>query len=379
VPAGRAQSQPSRPVIVAIPVKDEAERIAACLRALAAQQGARADAVVLAVNNTRDGSAGVAQALAPDLPFALQVVECEFAPAIAIAGAGQARRVAMELAAERAGGDAVLLTTDADGRTAPDWLARNLAHLRAGAEAVAGRLVLDPADAGLIPARLHEDDARECAYAAVLDEIAALLDPEPWDPLPRHAEHPGASICVTLDAYRRAGGMPAPPSAEDRAFFAALRRVDARIRHAPDVRVTVSGRIDGRAPGGMADTIRRRLARPDAWLDGALEPASAAIRRARLRGEFRRMFAVGRDAGPAARRIARELRLPLEAVLAAWDATYCGEAWATLEDMSPALARARVAVAGLPAEMAHALRERDVLRSRRGGASLPDLAAAAPA
>jgi hypothetical protein len=91
------------------------------------------------------------------------------------------------------------------------------------------------------------------------------------------------------------------------------------------------------------------------------------------------MFAVGRDDGPAARRIARELRLPLEAVLAAWDATYCGEAWATLEDMSPALARARVAVAGLPAEMAHALRERDVLRSRRGGASLPDLAAAAPA
>lgn len=373
----RVRDRPGAPTIVAIPVRDEAERIGACLRALAVQQGARAGAVILVVNNTRDGSAALAEALAPELPFVLQIAEREFPPSVACAG--HARRTALEFAAALAPENAALLTTDADGQVAPDWLARNLAHLRDGAEAVAGRWVLDPADAALIPARLHEDDAQECAYAAVLDEITALLDPDPSDPMPRHTEHSGASICVTLDAYRRAGGMPASPLGEDRAFFAALRRVDARVRHATDVWVTVSGRIDGRAPGGMADTIRRRLARPDVWLDDALEPASAAIRRARLRGRFRQVFARHRGGVAAAPGIARELRLPLETVLAALDATYCGEAWAVLEDASPALVRARVAVTDLPAEMARAVRERNALQSQRGGASLPDLAAAAPA
>jgi hypothetical protein len=52
---------------------------------------------------------------------------------------------------------------------------------------------------------------------------------------------------------------PGTPLGEDRAFFDALRRVDARIRHVPGVRVVVSARIVGRAPGGMADTMRRRV------------------------------------------------------------------------------------------------------------------------
>ena len=78
--------------------------------------------------------------------------------------------------------------------------------------------------------------------------------------------------------------MPPIPLGEDRAFFAALRRIDARIRHAPEVRVTVSARTNGRATGGMADTIRRRLEKPDEMLDENLEPAVNATRRAELRG-----------------------------------------------------------------------------------------------
>ncbi len=369
---------PGGPVIVAIPAKDEAERIETCLLALAAQQGARADAVVLVINNTRDRSASLARSLAPALPFALHVVEHEF-PA-ADAGAGQARRMATEYAAGLAGQEGALLTTDADGQVPPDWLARNLAYLDGGVEAVAGCAVLDPVEALLIPARLHEDDARECAYAAALDEIAALLDPDPWDPLPRHTEHSGASICVTLDAYRRAGGMPAAPLAEDRAFFAALHRVDVRIRHAPEVRVVVSGRIEGRAPGGMADTIRRRLTCADAWLDDALEPAANAIRRARLRNRVRRAFAIGSIRATCARSLAPDLGMPATAVADALRSSCFGEAWAILEAGSPALARVQVAAADLPSEMADALRELSVARAQGGGSSLlPDLAAAAPA
>lgn len=377
-------SWPGGPAIVAIPAKDEAQHIEACLRALASQRGARVDAAVLVVNNTHDRSAIVARSLASALPFALHVVEHNFPPDDACAG--QARRMAMEHAAGLAGRDGVLLTTDADGQVAPDWLAHNLACLRVGVEAVAGCAVLDPADALLIPARLHEDDARECAYAAALDEIAALLDPDPWDPLPRHSEQSGASICVTLDAYRRAGGMPAVPLAEDRAFFAALRSVDARIRHAPEVRVVVSGRIEGRAPGGMADTIRRRLACADAWLDDALEPAVNAIRRARLRRRVRQIYAAGIAGTTSARDLALDLGASAERVAAALCAPCFGEAWVTLEAESQSLARVKVAVADLPREMARALqalrrlRELDAVRAEESSSPvLPSLAAAAPA
>jgi len=172
-------------VLVAVPVKDEAERIADCLRALALQQEVLADGVVLVVNNTTDGTADVVRALLPVLPVPVHVVEHWFPPERA--SAGSARRLGMERAAAMLGEGGALLTTDADGRVPPDWVAANLWHLRAGADAVAGRALIDPVEAALIPAKLHEDDAEECAYAALLDEVAALLDPEPWNPWPRHA------------------------------------------------------------------------------------------------------------------------------------------------------------------------------------------------
>ena len=155
---------------------------------------------------------------------------------------------------------------------AGNWLARNLDAIARGADAVAGQAEIEPEGAKLIPAHLHAIDARECAYAALLDEIRALLDPDPADPWPRHDEHSGASIAVTVEAYRRAGGMPDVSLAEDRAFIDRLRLVDARIRHERGVSVVVSARTVGRADGGMADTMRRRIAQPDEFLDERLEP-----------------------------------------------------------------------------------------------------------
>jgi glycosyltransferase involved in cell wall biosynthesis len=267
--------------IVAVPVKNEAERISACLLALANQNVVSPDAIVLVVNNTTDQTATIVRALAQSLPVSIEVIEHEFPPERA--SAGSARRMAMERAAALAGLEGAVLTTDADGQVPLDWVAANLYYLRRGLDAVAGRAVLDAADQATIPARLREDDALECAYAAALDEMASIIAPRPWDPWPRHTEHSGASIAVTVAAYGRAGGMPAAPVAEDRKFFAALEAVGARIRHAPEIAVTVSGRTVGRAEGGMADTIRRRLHRSDPYLDDALEPAMDRWRR--LRGE----------------------------------------------------------------------------------------------
>ena len=144
----------------------------------------------------------------------------------------------------------------------------------------------------LLPAALRRQEAREARYAALLDEMASLVDPDPHDPWPRHAAHSGASIALTLAAYRRVGGLPAVPVGEDRALFEALIRADMRVRHCPAARVIVSCRLDGRAAGGMADTLRRRLAEADAApLDARLEPALDALFRLRCRRALRRLRA----------------------------------------------------------------------------------------
>ena len=340
----------SLPVAVAIPAHNEADWIPRCLEALDRQVGGVNGHVVLLATNSTDATAAIARTMQPALSFALDVVEHDFPPGER--SAGQARRLAMELAAATLPPHGVLLCTDADGQVAPDWLAANLFHIRGGADAVAGRAVLDPADAEAIPAALHEDDARECAYDALLDEIDHLIDPDPADPWPRHTEHSGASICVMLGAFRRAGGVPPVAVGEDRAFFAALRRADARIRHAPEVYVTVSGRTQGRAVGGMADTIRCRLVTPDAFLDDALEPAAARVRRARLRAAVRR-FRAGGDVPPWLSRYlgcdAATLGLALE------QATF-GAAWETIEGVTAGLTPVRGPVAALAHETREAQR-----------------------
>ena len=329
---------------VAIPVRDEADRIAACLEALDAQEGARLDAVVLLVNNTTDGSARIARGLSLYKRTTLHVIERELPPKQATAG--HARQMAMEAAAALVGPDGILLTTDADGQVDPDWLAANLAAIAAGADAVAGWVDLHPIEWGQIPAKLHEDDARECAYDALLDEIHARLDPDPADPAPRHTQHSGASIAVTAAAYARCGGVPAIPSGEDRALIAALRRVDARVRHAPEVHVTVSGRTVGRSKDGMAETIRRRMSQPDEFIDARLEPAVTCALRARCRAALRRAYSGGGDTRPLA-----DMLLMERTVLARHlRSRYFGEVWDAVERTSPALARQPVPVAALAAE-----------------------------
>ena len=327
-------------IVVAIPARNEAERIGPCLEALDAQVGAQVDHIVLLVNNSDDGTAGLARAASIRPGTVLHVLERTLPPDQATAG--HARRLAMAAAARLAGPGGMLLTTDADGQVDPDWLAANLAALRAGAELVAGWVDLHPVEWGNIPIALHQDDARECAYDALCDEIHARLDPDPFDPAPRHTQHSGASLAMTAAAFARCGGVPALPCGEDRALVAALRRVDARMRHAPQVHVTVSGRVEGRSPGGMADTIRRRLTQPDLALDDRLEPAADCARRAWCRAEARRAFdSRSHDLGPLSARLemlAAEVALALRA-------QYFGVAWECIEAAAPALGRRTVPVA----------------------------------
>jgi hypothetical protein len=363
------------PIVIALPVKNEARHIAACLLALGVHQTTPASRIVLMLNDCTDETTDIVRQLVPSLTVPVNILLHAF-PA-GLGSAGHARHLAMEHAAHdmrnHGTGDGVLLTTDADSRVPPQWIAANLHHIRAGADAVAGRAVIDPVDARLIPQRLHDDDALECAYGDLLEEIATLVDPTLWDPWPRHTEHSGASIAVTWDAYLRAGGMPMTPLGEDREFFRALDCIDAKVRHAPDVAVVVSGRIQGRAAGGMADTIRRRLERPDAFLDDRLEPPADMARRARLRRSLRMAWRSGTDTVESLTPLADALALPAAQLRDVMPSSAFGALWKQVEVMSPVLMRRRIPARLVRLAITRAAKLRDRLRRTTDlGAYVPE-------
>jgi hypothetical protein len=341
------------PVVVTIPVRNEEAQIGGCIDALAAQH-MPFSRLVLLLNNCTDGTEDVCRRRAAWVAN-LDILHVRLAGAAA--SAGQARRLAWDRAASFAAGG-VILTTDADARPEPTWIARNLQALTAGAEAVCGMAALQAADVGAIRQGVHFDELREGFLRGLLDEMAALVDPDPADPWPRHRQDSGASIAVTEAALRRAGGAPDVASGEDRALIEKLRRVDARIRHAPEICVRVSGRLEGRAAGGMAAALKRRAARLDVMTDEALEPAVDAYRRVLARARVRSVFASGGGAAP----LARDLLMTPMTMGAALDTAYFGEAWARVQAASPVLRRRRVAFAALARETRLALRLRDEIR-----------------
>jgi GT2 family glycosyltransferase len=333
-----------RPVVVAIPVRNEVNRIESCLTAIAAQSKPP-DSAVLLFNNCDDGSELEAKRMSRHLPFSLEMVSVQLASDQA--NAGTARRLAMRHASNIAGNHGALLTTDADAVVSDDWVYRNLAALVAGADAVCGRAVIDPVEALAIPAHLHADDQLESELLDLLDEIAFALDPEPHDPRPRHVQASGASLAVSNDMFRRVGGVPKVASGEDRALVHALRLKDARIRHDAAMEVVASGRLDGRAPGGMADTIRRRILQQDEYADDLVEPAADAWRRA----DFRRRLRAAWHERSFPGELAADLRFAPSRLSRILSETYFGAAWDQVQRESPVLLRRRLRFVDLPRQI----------------------------
>ena len=347
--------------VVAVPARCEAERIGACLHALAAEvRGADAAVLVLA-NNCRDDTAARARAVgAQGAPVFVE--EVELAPADA--HAGEARRRALAAAAARLRGeDGVLLTTDADSRVVPGWLAANLRALDRGADAVCGVVGFLPDEAcGLSFPPARRVEAR---YATLQAELTARLDPQAHDPWPNHLWAWGASLAVRAETHALAGGLPARPLAEDRAFVERLEEMDARVRHALDVRVLTSARRQGRAPGGLATLVDAYAAGEAAPCDAALEPALDAARRAVLRRRLREAWC---GDAPAAE-FAPRLHLAPSRVEALLRAPTFGLAWRAAERESPRLRRRRLPPADLARQAARA--ERLLRRLRPGREAAP--------
>jgi GT2 family glycosyltransferase len=353
---------PAHSCVVAIPVRDEEERLPACLRALAQQRDRFGRPlpptlvrVVVFANDCTDQSASVARTLAQCWSLDIRVVEARLPPEAAHAGG--ARRAAMDLAeawlVEGGDGNGVILTTDADSQVAPNWIATNLAAFEAGAEAVLGCIALDD-EGKLLPDALHRRGALEDAYESLLSELSSLLDPLEHNPWPHHATISGASLGITCNAYRRVGRMPRVPLGEDKALIALLSRGDARIRYCPAVRVITSGRTRGRAPGGVADTLMIRSWNPDAFCDDALELFRTAFARAAWRGRLRRLHGKGRLA--LDQEWVVKLEIPAPEVNAVIRESAFGAAWGVIEDRSPLMARRLVRPAELPEQISIARR-----------------------
>lgn len=358
--------------IVAIPASNEEEAIGTCLSALATQRdgyGAPLETgtfgILIYANNCRDDTAALANSFAETSPHPVWVVSARLDADRA--NAGWARKAAMDLAAaefEAAGRcDGVILTTDADSTVCPTWISGNIEALAQSADCVAGYIDAIPAEMMRLGPRFVQRGRLEDRYLRLIAEIYARCDPRPHDPWPNHRVSSGASLAVTLAAYRAVGGLPAVALGEDAAFARILEAAGFRVRRPMSITVSTSCRFEGRAQGGAADTMRLRHAVEDAPCDDDIEPASIVVRRALWRGGMRRAIASGvlRDQVWARRlgwtaaawaRMSDRFRSPVFEAL-----------WAQVEAESPVLSRRRtLRPADLPREI---VRAEAVLRKLR--------------
>lgn len=129
-----------------------------------------------------------------------------------------------------------LANTDADSYVRDDWVTVQLALADEGVTAVAGIVRLDAAGS----AATHEVFQR-----------TYLTDAQGT-----HTHVHGANLSVRADAYEDVGGWTDLALAEDHCLWGRLRRRGWRVSSPVSSVVITSSRLQGRATGGFADTLK---------------------------------------------------------------------------------------------------------------------------
>ena len=276
---------PDCELCVAIPVYNEEAGIRGTLAALAAQVDLvglpldrdRYEILVLA-NNCEDRTVPLARKFADDHPgLRLHLIDTVLPPPHAHVGA--ARRLVMDEACRRLGRlgrpRGVIASTDGDTQVRPDWVAAILREVARGADAVGGRIQASREELAAMDrgARLYY--TRDLAYRTLRAAYESVLAPDPFNAWPRHHHCFGGSLAVTAETYLAAGGLPVLPCLEDLEFCRSLARINARVRHSPEVIVRTSMRSVGRVGVGLSGTLAiwaRAAAAGEPWL---VEPAAA--------------------------------------------------------------------------------------------------------
>jgi hypothetical protein len=222
------------------------------------------------------------------------------------------------------------------------------ALIDAGHDAVAGLACLSPEDMQDIPRSLLHRRAWETRFEVCLDALEAWIDPVAHNPWPRHYQASGANLALSAAAMRMLGDLPWPACGEDKFLVHALEMRDGRVRHDTVQQVSTSGRLFGRARGGMADTMRKRILEPDSPCDERLEPVEQACFRAGTRRLLRACHA-GQRAEPL-QTLAARVHLTTHTLHAALREGGFGAAWRLIESASPRLARSPLSPSQLPAQ-----------------------------
>lgn len=306
---------------VVIPAKNEEKGIARTLAAFARQVDERGERlaperfdIIVLVNNCNDRTAEASRAWARRHPLPRVHVH-EVWLARPRAHVGEARRLAFDIAVQRfmtaRRERGIVATTDADTIVAADWVASILAEMRS-ADAVAGHVTIAAREVRALPPGLRALYERELAYRAAFAAVEHCFDPLPQDPEPRHSSFVGASFAVSAAAYVAAGGMPRVSPLEDRAFYFALRRSDARVRHSMRVRATTSSRRDPRVCGGFGTFLAELEGHAGQHQTFLVEHAQRTLAEVRLRGTLRIARAAAAPADAIAR-LEREHGVPRDA------------------------------------------------------------------
>lgn len=287
-------------VCVIVPVRNEAERLAQTLAALAYQvdlEGQLLDSrryeVILLANNCSDDSVAIAQNFAQQHPdFALHVIEKTLPPTEAYIG--RVRQILMDEAYHRLNRlgrtRGVIASTDGDTRVSPTWIAATLHEIACGADGVGGRILTDPVERAALDPYTRACHLRLVGYNQWIAELEYYIDPDPYDSLPRHNLHFGASLAVTAQMYALAGGLPLVRTGEDHALYQALVRVNARFRHSPLVRVVTSARQTGRTDSGLANLLNKWSQMGQQQQSFLVQSAAAVETRFQARHQLRKMW-----------------------------------------------------------------------------------------
>lgn len=285
---------PDCEICAIIPVRNEAETLRNTLLALAYQTDLhgqrfhpnRYEIIVLA-NNCSDDSAAIANHFAAQHPdLALHVVEVTLPPSQAYIG--RVRKMLMDEAYHRLHSlgrrRGIIASTDGDSQVSSNWIAANLYEINRGVDAVGGRIIIESNHRSTLHPDVKACYLREVGYRYLVAELESYLNPNSYDPFPRHFQHYGASLAVTVEMYALAGGLPPVRTPEDEAFYRALLRVNARFRHSPLVKVMTSARVTGRSDVGLANQLNQ-------WTKTGsqtfmVEPADAVATRFRARHQL---------------------------------------------------------------------------------------------
>jgi hypothetical protein len=250
----------------------------------------------------------------------------------------------------------LLFMTDADSCAPPNWISTYAKMLRSDYDAVAGCVDLQPDDCAEVLTALSERGELEDRYTLLLDRLECLIDPVAHDPWPRHFSASGANLAIRVEALQTITDFPRVACSEDKLLARMLEAQGCRVRHDCITKIHTSGRLFGRAEGGMADTMRERIRVPNAPCDERLECVASACFRARLRRALRDAFAQGSITKSDIRIILSAFDMDTDGVFWGAERATFGTFWELLEQSHPRLQRQAITPDRLTTEIQEAQR-----------------------